>query len=58
VSTNYRLDVKWRDNVALYYINVSKDGKTVEAYTDKDEDVVSIKVPIHTGEVSEIYNAV
>jgi hypothetical protein len=50
--------VKWRDNVALYYINVSKDGKTVEAYTDKDEDVVSIKVPIHTGEVSEIYNAV
>jgi hypothetical protein len=50
--------VKWRDNVALYYINVSKDGKTIEKYTAKDEDVVRIKVPIHTGEVSEIYNAV
>ena len=58
VWTEYILKVTWRDNVALYYINLSKDGKTIENYTDKDEDYVSIKVPIHTGEVSETYNSV
>ena len=59
VWTNYKLIVNWKDNVALYYINLSKDWKILdEKYTFETEDTVQTTIPIHTKDETEVYNAV
>lgn len=59
VGTNYILNVPWKDNVALSYINISKDGKILkEKYTNKPEDSLSIGVLFRTESGIETYNSV
>ena len=58
VWTRYQLIVNWEDNVALYYINLSKDWVILdEKYTAKDKDTVSTNIDIHTKEEKEVYNS-
>ncbi len=48
VWTRYILNIKWRDNVALSYINVSKDGVILaEKYTSLKEDILSVALNMH-----------
>ena len=59
VWTRYQLIVNWKDNVALYYINLSKDWVMLdEKFTSKVEDTVSTSIDIHTREEKEVYNSV
>ena len=59
VWTNYKLIVNWSDNVALYYINLSKDGNILTGkYTNEAQDTVETTLPIHTKDETEIFNAV
>lgn len=60
VWTRYNLVVNWKDDVALSYINLSKDWVLLdERYTSESEDAVSTQIDIHTkwGE-REVYNSV
>ena len=59
VWTRYRLDIDWEDNVALSYINITKDGKLIkEKYTNKTGDRISIdKIDIHTESEVETYKS-
>jgi hypothetical protein len=51
--------VNWSDNVALYYINLSKDGDILDQkYTNETQDSVETTLPIHTKDETEIFNAV
>ena len=57
VGTNYILEIPWKDNVALSYINVSKDGKILEEkYTNKAEDSLSVSWLFRTVSTTEVYN--
>ncbi len=59
VWTRYNLVVNWKDDVALSYINLTKDWVLLdERYTSNSEDVVSTQIDIHTkwGE-NEVYNS-
>ena len=48
VWTNYILNITWRDNVALSYINVSQNWEIIdEKYTSKMEDTLSAPVKMH-----------
>ena len=48
VWTRYILNIKWKDNVALSYINVSKDGVILaEKYTSLKEDTLSVNLNMH-----------
>ena len=59
VWTRYKLNVKWKDNAALYYINLLKDGKVIdEKYTSNIEDVVSADIIIHDKEGDEVYDSI
>ena len=59
VWTWYDLIVNWRDNVALYYINLSKDWEILdEKYTSQMEDKVVTKLDLHTKEEKEVFNSV
>jgi hypothetical protein len=53
------LDIDWEDNVALSYINITKDGKLIkEKYTNKTGDRISIdKIDIHTESEVETYKS-
>ncbi len=56
VWTRYKLKIDWKDNVALYYINISKDGKILdEKYTKAVSDSVSTDIDIHTKTEKETY---
>ncbi|MBQ5944883.1 hypothetical protein IJL65_00270 [bacterium] len=42
------MNIKWKDNVALSYINVSKDGVILaEKYTSLKEDTLSVNLNMH-----------
>ena len=57
VWTNYRLDITWRDNVALSYINVSQDGYILdEKYTSQKEDTLKVEGLFHTANEMEIFD--
>ena len=59
VWTRYQLILNWKDNVALYYINLSKDWEILdEKYTSNVEDTVKTYIDIHTEDENEVYNAV
>ena len=59
VGTEYKLEVKWKDNVALSYINLSKDGEILdEKYTMEAEDSVSVDIDLHTKSEKEEYMTV
>jgi len=59
VWTRYKLNVNWDDNVALSYINISKDGNILsEKYTSEMEDTVSVDISMHTQETDEIFYSV
>ena len=59
VWTKYKLIVNWNDNAALYYINLSRNGKILdEKYTSNAEDNVSVDIDIHTKAESEKYKAI
>ena len=59
VWTNYILKVPWEDNVALSYINVTKDGEIIDQkYTDKPQDLVQVKWIFRTEWQKEIYRSV
>ena len=56
VWTNYILNINWRDNVALSYINISQDGKILaEKYTSKIEDVISLEWLFNTKNEKHLY---
>ena len=56
VWTKYKLNVNWSDNVALSYINISKDWVILTGkYTSASEDFVSIDLNLQTREWKEIY---
>jgi hypothetical protein len=51
--------VNWNDNAALYYINLSRNGKILdEKYTSNAEDNVSVDIDIHTKAENEKYKAI
>jgi len=53
------LNVNWEDNVALSYINISKDGNILdEKYTSEMKDIVSVDIDMHTAEEDETYYTV
>ena len=57
VWTEYLLNVKWKDNVALSYINISKNWRILaEKYTSNPEDVLSINVWMHFKNEKEYYD--
>lgn len=57
VWTKYVLYVKWKDNVALDYINISQNGQILtEKYTSKIEDIISLNIDLHTDMDTETYN--
>lgn len=59
IWTEYVLNIPWKDNVALSYINVSKDGKILaQKYTNKPEDVLSVSWLFRTKNGIETYNTV
>ncbi len=59
VGTTYTLNIPWKDNVALSYINVSKDGEILEEkYTNKPEDSLSIGWLFRTKSGIETYQTV
>jgi hypothetical protein len=50
------LKIDWEDNVALYYISISQDGKILdEKYTKEVSDSVSTDIDIHTKTEKETY---
>ena len=56
VWTRYELKINWKDNVALSYINLSKDGEILkEKYTSAPEDSVSVDIDLHTKTQKEVY---
>ena len=56
VSTKYELIVNWEDNVALSYVNISKDGEILqEKYTSSPKDSIKIKLDLHTKSEKETY---
>ena len=48
VGTNYILKIKWKDNVALSYINVSQGGEILEEkHTSEKEDELEVQLDMH-----------
>ena len=48
VWTKYELNITWKDNVALSYINVSQDGEILdEKYTSNKEDTLKVYIDMH-----------
>ena len=59
VWTHYTLNINWKDNVALSYINVSKNGKIIdEKYTTLQEDTVKVEWIFHTGRDVDVFKSV
>ena len=57
VWTRYILNMYWEDNVALAYINVSKDGNILTGkYTSEKEDMLSIPIDMHFYNEEETYD--
>ena len=57
VWTKYLLNVKWKDNVALSYINISKNWRILaEKYTSSPEDLLSVNVWMHYKAEKEYYD--
>jgi len=51
------LNIIWRDNVALSYINVSQDGLIIdEKYTSKKEDTLSVPIDMHFNNEMELFD--
>ena len=56
IWTYYTLNVNWEDNVALSYINVSKDWELLaEKYTTNTWDVISVTGIIRTKKQNDVY---
>ena len=48
VWTKYILNMYWKDNIALAYIDVSQDGNVLTGkYTSEKEDLLSIPIDMH-----------
>ena len=59
VSTKYRLEVNWEDNVGLSYIEISKNWTVLTGkYTSLAKDSISVDIGIHNSETTETYKAV
>ena len=57
VWTKYILNIKWKDNVALSYINVSQNGVILdEKYTSKKEDTLSVALDMHFHNEMEMFD--
>ena len=57
VWTRYILNITWKDNVALSYINVSQDGVIIdEKYTSKKEDTLSVALDMHFRNEMEMFD--
>jgi len=57
VWTNYKLNVKWKDNVALSYISISKNWRILaQKYTSDAEDILTIDVWMHFKADKEFYD--
>jgi hypothetical protein len=51
------LNITWKDNVALSYINVSQDGVIIdEKYTSKKEDTLSVALDMHFRNEMEMFD--
>ena len=57
VSTNYILNVTFKDNVALSYVNISQDWNILaEEYTSDQEFTLSVGVPMYFKKGKEVYD--